>query len=295
MIDHSNHSVTKRKKKAGRNVLLSCSCIIASFMLFIIAAAAPETGVCGLSFILDQISSRSSFTAGAGGSSFSSEEAGTTPETGSGHSEAVPEITILSDGQETSPDPVAAGSGSSADDSWKLILVNRTHPIPEGYEIPELTTLSGGFQVDSRIYPALQQMFDDARSQGILPHITSAYRTMEDQQYQMDAKTQEYLSSGYSQEEARALAEEWVAIPGTSEHQLGICVDISSVEQDPGAVWYWLNMYAWQYGFIQRYPDEKYAITGINTEPWHYRYVGTEAARDMHESGQCLEEYLGMA
>jgi len=201
-------------------------------------------------------------------------------------------------GQETASG-VAADSSSvgDGDDSWKLILVNATHPIPEDYEIPELTQLVNGNSVDSRIYPALQQMFDDARAQGIYPHVTSSYRTMEKQQQLMDDKISEYEASGYSAEEARKLAEEWVAIPGTSEHQLGLSVDISSDPasgQDPGSVWYWLKLYCSDYGFIIRYPEDKTQITGIINEPWHFRYVGKEAALEMKESGQCLEEYLGM-
>lgn len=193
----------------------------------------------------------------------------------------------------------AAGSvpnaGTSEDDSWQLILVNRDHPIPDDYVIPELTQLSNGNSVDSRIYPALQQMFDDARAQGIYPHITSSFRTTEKQQELMDQKIAEYTASGYSEEDAKRMAEEWVAIPGTSEHQLGLSVDISvdeSTGQDAGSVWYWLQQNCHLYGFIQRYPENKTDITGIINEPWHYRYVGTEAAAAMHESGQCLEEYL---
>ena len=185
---------------------------------------------------------------------------------------------------------------ASSEEEWCLILVNRTHPIPDDYEIPSLTRLSGGHQVDSRIYPALQQMFDDARAQGIYPAITSSYRTMEDQQAQMDEKIAEYQASGYSAEEAKKLAEEWVAIPGTSEHQLGLCVDISAdvaSGQDPGTVWYWLLENSWQYGFVKRYPEDKTDITGIINEPWHFRYVGVNAATQMTQQGLCLEEYLG--
>lgn len=184
-----------------------------------------------------------------------------------------------------------------SDGSWKLMLVNAHHPIPEGYEVPELTQLQNGNSVDSRIYPALQKMFDDARAQGIYPYVTSSYRTMEKQQQLMDDKISEYVAAGYSQEEAKKLAEEWVAIPGTSEHQLGLSVDISSDPasgQDPGSVWYWLKIYCWDYGFIIRYPEDKTDITGIINEPWHFRYVGEKAAQEIKESGQSLEEYLGI-
>lgn len=216
---------------------------------------------------------------------------------------------IIGIGQTADPAPVketTIGTGQNvpgntpedayAENDWRLILVNATHPIPEDYAIPELTQLQNGNSVDSRIYPALQQMFDDARAQGIYPSITSSYRTMEKQQQLMDDKISEYTASGYSSEDAKKMAEEWVAIPGTSEHQLGLSVDISSDPssgQDPGSVWYWLKLYCWDYGFIIRYPEDKTEITGIINEPWHFRYVGKEAALEMKESGQCLEEYLG--
>lgn len=183
------------------------------------------------------------------------------------------------------------------DEEWKLILVNHAHPIPADYEVGELTQLQNGNSIDSRVYPALQRMFDDARAQGLYPYVTSSYRTREKQQELMDQKVNEYLASGYSQEEAEALAREWVAVPGTSEHELGLSADISADPasgQDPGAVWYWLEENCWTYGFIRRYPEDKTQITGIINEPWHFRYVGETAAAAMHESGQCLEEYLGI-
>ena len=204
--------------------------------------------------------------------------------------------------QETSagteqPGPEDGAEDAYTENDWRLILVNATHPIPEDYAIPELTQLQNDNSVDSRIYPALQEMFDDAREQGIYPYITSSFRTMEKQQQLMDDKISEYTASGYSTEDATKMAEEWVAIPGTSEHQLGLSVDISSDPssgQDPGSVWYWLKLYCWDYGFIIRYPEDKTEITGIINEPWHFRYVGKDAALEMKESGQCLEEYLGL-
>ena len=96
------------------------------------------------------------------------------------------------------------------------------------------------------------------------------------------------LKEGFM-EEAKALTEEWVSVPGTSEHQLGIAVDISGAVY---AIYPWLQENAFQYGFILRYPADKTAITGFATEEWHYRYVGVDAATEMHERGLCLEEYL---
>jgi D-alanyl-D-alanine carboxypeptidase len=104
------------------------------------------------------------------------------------------------------------------------------------------------------------------------------------------------MGYGKSKEEAEKLALQWEAAPGTSEHELGICVDISSEEGDnasAGEVWSWLDENCWKYGFIKRYPNNKSQITGVRGEPWHYRYVGTEAAEEIMEKGVTLEEYLG--
>lgn len=176
---------------------------------------------------------------------------------------------------------------------WQLILVNKWNPIPKNYEVV-LTKLQNGQSVDSRIYPKLQQMFDDARADGILPMITSSFRTKEDQQKMMEEKISAYEKEGYSHKGAEKEAEKWVAVPGTSEHELGIAVDIStadSARQDASVVWRWLGKNSWKYGFILRYPEEKSKITGVANEPWHFRYVGEEAAKEIYEQGICLEEY----
>lgn len=85
------------------------------------------------------------------------------------------------------------------------------------------------------------------------------------------------------------LAEQWVARPGTSEHQLGLAVDINGAVYD---IYLWLEENSWKYGFIFRYPAYKTDLTGVAGEVWHYRYVGKEAAQEIYEQGVCLEEYL---
>lgn len=176
---------------------------------------------------------------------------------------------------------------------WNLILVNKDHAVPKDYEV-ELTELSNGRKVDSRIYPELQQMFDDARAQGLGLFVREGYRTEEEQEEIMEERIQSYRSKGYSMAEAKKKAEEYVAIPGTSEHQLGICVDINADVSicDSEVLYSWLNDNAYKYGFIKRYPEDKISITGINNEPWHYRYVGKKAALEMKEKNLCLEEYV---
>lgn len=176
---------------------------------------------------------------------------------------------------------------------WNLIVVNRWNPIPENYSV-ELTVLSNGQKVDSRIYPHLQEMFDAARAEGIYPIVREGYRTEEEQQEILDDKIQAYINEGYSQWRAERNAKEWVALPGTSEHQLGIAVDINADKSKctNDDVYAWLAENAYKYGFILRYPLDKQEITGTSYEPWHYRYVGVEAAQEIHERGICLEEYF---
>lgn len=173
---------------------------------------------------------------------------------------------------------------------WNLVLVNKWNPLPENYEI-ELVKLPGGEKVDRRIYEPLMEMLEAAKDANWnqLPKIVSGYRTQQTQQELYDEKVSEYKKEGYSDEEAIEQAEQWVAVPGCSEHQLGIAVDINGATYD---LYFWLQENSYKYGFIFRYPAGKTDITGTAEEVWHYRYVGVEAATEIYESGVCLEEYL---
>lgn len=199
-----------------------------------------------------------------------------------------------SDGSSTSDGDNTSGASSSDDTGWELTLVNKWHKIPRGYDV-ELTELSNGQSVDSRIYPSLQKMFDAARADGVYPVVAAGYRTADEQQQMMDEKVAELQEDGYTKKAAKEEAKNWVAVKGYSEHQLGLAVDINAdgVHSKGTEVYSWLAKNAYQYGFILRYPEDKESITGTEYEPWHYRYVGVSAAADMKESGQCLEEYLG--
>ena len=173
---------------------------------------------------------------------------------------------------------------------WNLVLVNRTHPVPEDWKV-EPVELPNGQIVDARIYGPLMDMFEAAKpvNSDILPNVESGYRTYEKQAAIYDARVREYLAQGWSEAGAKAETEKWVSIPGTSEHQLGIAVDISGAVY---AIYGWLAEHSWEYGFILRYPPDKTAVTGISGEEWHYRYVGMEAAEEIHGRGITLEEYL---
>lgn len=178
------------------------------------------------------------------------------------------------------------------------MLVNKWNLLPESRN-PSLTQLKNGHAIDERAYPDLQDMMDDCRAAGRNPLICSSYRTMDKQKKLYRNKVDEYLAQGYSQESAESAAGEPVAVPGTSEHQLSLALDIVDVvnqvldeRQENTEVQKWLMKNSWKYGFILRYPTDKSDITGISYEPWHYRYVGKEPAKEIYETGICLEEYL---
>ena len=198
------------------------------------------------------------------------------------------------------PTPTPDPDGPADPELWSLLLANTQNPLPDGYEPPQLTTIdAAGRQVDSRIADALQQMIAAAQEDGAHLVVTSAYRSYERQEELFVSMIREYLAMGYSNAEAYAATKRLRNVPGTSEHQTGLTVDIISQsywQLDEGyAETYeaqWLKEHAAEYGFILRYPKDKTAITGTSFEPWHYRYVGVEDAQKIMAQGLCLEEYL---
>ncbi len=207
------------------------------------------------------------------------------------HEETLPDdpVTVI-DPPQSSADTAET---SDMDTPWYLALVNRWNPLPEDYEV-DLVEVPGGEKVDERIYDPLMEMLDAAAEEDLGPIVVSGFRTEAKQRSLFEDKVREYRREGHSQEEAQALAERWVARPGTSEHQSGLAVDINAdgIHSAGYEVYDWLSENSCRYGFIQRYPAGKTEITGIGNEPWHYRYVGVEAAQDMKAQGLCLEEYL---
>ena len=188
--------------------------------------------------------------------------------------------------------------GIPLESDWKLRLVDSSHPLPEDYDIVPVR-LKNNQSVDERCYPALQEMMDDCRKAGGSPLICSSYRSFEKQESLYRKKVNRLMTEGYSVDKAKKEAATQVAAPGTSEHQLGLAVDIVSIHnqrldesQEKTMEQKWLMKNSWKYGFILRYPLGKSKITGIIYEPWHYRYVGKKAAKEIHKQGLCLEEYL---
>lgn len=183
---------------------------------------------------------------------------------------------------------------------WNLILVNPQNTIPDGYaDSITLTQLQNGQAIDSRCYPDLQEMMDACRADGLSPLIVSSFRSNETQESLYNRKINQFKDMGYNDDDAKIEAGRIVAVPGTSEHQLGLAIDVVDTsyqtldeQQENTPTQKWLMQNSYKYGWILRYPNSKKDITGIIYEPWHYRYVGKEAAEEIYNSGVCLEEYL---
>jgi len=179
-----------------------------------------------------------------------------------------------------------------------LILVNKDNPIPEDYKVHPVG-IERGYSIDKRAREGLKDMLRDCREAGCEPVICSAYRSHEDQERLFEQETQGFIDQGLDEDEAREKASEATAIPGTSEHECGLAVDIIDASyqlldkmQEETDTQKWLMTHCQDYGFILRYPNHKKAITGIIYEPWHYRYVGRDNAKAIMDSGLCLEEFL---
>lgn len=180
----------------------------------------------------------------------------------------------------------------------RIILVNPWNFMPSDYS-PNLVTAERGQKVDASCKDSLLAMLQACRDAGHNVQILDGARTRDDQIYLFNRKVNYYLDRGYEKNEAIAKAGTIVAMPGTSEHELGLAVDLvdgsnwsldESQESTPAQKWLMKN--CWDYGFILRYPNDKTEFTGIIYEPWHYRYVGKELAKELQSSGLCLEEYL---
>lgn len=180
-----------------------------------------------------------------------------------------------------------------------LILTDKFDPVPDKLtEEIELINV-GGKLIEKTAGESLKKLLEAAKRDFIPIKIISAYRTKEYQQKLWDDSVKKLKAEGYTEEEAKTEIGKTLALPGCSEHNTGLAVDFGrenadDVEEDfyKSAQAKWLCQYAADYGFILRYPRLKEHITGISYEPWHYRYVGTTAAKIIKESGICFEEFL---
>lgn len=199
----------------------------------------------------------------------------------------------------TTTAPPVNSSDYPDDGDWNMVLVNGWNPLAEETLADEsnLSWYADGHYVDYRIIDALSDMLNDGAQYGLW--VTSGYRSYSTQETLYGWEVAEWEAAGYSHEEALDLAATVVARPGTSEHHTGLAVDLLHSEcweleeyWEDSEAFDWLVNNCYKYGFILRYPKEKQDITGVIYEPWHYRYVGVEAATAIMKQGITLEEYL---
>ncbi len=211
--------------------------------------------------------------------------------------ETTPELIVLEE-----PEPEK--EDENIDNKWAMFLVNKKNPLPSDYDSRIETTMIfeswREYFLDSRAAPYFEDMLNAAKADGIELMVVSAYRTIEYQQQNFDNSVQDRIDNrGMTYDEAYADTLAEVALPGESEHNAGLALDIMSEEytsmEDDGfedtEAFRWLDKHAHEYGFILRYPKGKQEITGIIYEPWHYRFVGLYYANEIKQSGLCLEEY----
>lgn len=181
---------------------------------------------------------------------------------------------------------------------WRLVLINKQHSIPEDYTFT-LGTIKGNMKCDERIIPELTELMQAAKQDGITLVICSPYRDYDRQIMLFNRKIKAYMKKKMTYLEAYRVTAQAVTVPGASEHQIGLALDIisdsySSLNEGFGetAAGQWLAAHSYEYGFILRYPQGKEDITGIEYEPWHFRYVGKEAAAYIHNHALTLEEFV---
>jgi len=193
------------------------------------------------------------------------------------------------------------------ENKWNLTLLNREYKLPDGY-VPKTATITLSDNdprrtekalsqvLDYRVAPEYQKMYDAAVQDGIYLTPYSGYRSISFQKQIFNNYVDMYKKQGYATDAAKYKASMTSLPPGTSEHNMGMAMDIVNTKNDfeNSKEYAWLETNAQDYGFILRYPKNKTEKTQIMHEPWHWRYVGVEAAKALKASGQCLEEYLGV-
>ena len=184
--------------------------------------------------------------------------------------------------------------------NWNMLLVNQDYILPEGYKVKTAKIADGTQSLDYRVVPYYNKMVAAAKADGISLLAVSGYRSLDRQRANFTRKINYYQGLGYSKAEATRLAAKIVLMPGTSEHNAGLAMDFgtngnATLDENFGKTeaYKWLSKHAADYGFIMRYPADKTNITKVTYEPWHWRYVGEKAAKEIKARGVTLEEYLG--
>lgn len=295
------------KKIRGYTLMILCAVIMVALVVFAVKGviglvAGSESDIGQSSLVSSDTDSKDENSADESGDGSSDENGDSSSADSSTSSEEGPS----SSEPENNPANTTP-AGEKPEQNWATMLVNQWSYMPEGY-VPEVRAISyegvspANNKFDVRAAEALESMLADARAAGYNMYLVSAYRTHEYQVNLFNRKVNEYKALGYADEEAYNQASQWVAIPGTSEHCTGLAADIVS------STWYnynsdlthdfedtehfdWLYSHCADYGFILRYPKNREATTGITYEPWHYRYVGVDAAKYIMGNNITLEEF----
>ena len=213
----------------------------------------------------------------------------------------VPAVTAPPEATPTPPPQIQELLPGLSRNDWNLRLVNNTYILPNTFA-PDVTAVRDDQYFDSRAADALEEMLKGAEAEGYSVCIRTGYRPFSTQAYLFNGRaSQIQWGTTMTLLEAEQEARKVVAYPGTSEHQLGLAADImdskdstmkaESAEGLP--LLKWLREHCAEYGFILRYPKDKQDITGWY-EPWHFRYVGKDAARYIMDRGICLEEFIAL-
>lgn len=179
---------------------------------------------------------------------------------------------------------------------WYLLVLDKTRQLPDGF-VPELEYVdsSDTEQLDSRVVPYYNAMVEAALADGVEIEANSGYRSFETQESNLNDLIEEYMIEyEVDEQEARVMAEQEILPAGCSEHNYGLAMDVGYIDESfrYTEAYEWLDAHAHEYGFIERYTEEKQDITNIIPEPWHWRFVGPEHATKMKNAGVTLEEYL---
>lgn len=180
-----------------------------------------------------------------------------------------------------------------------LMVVNRFEPLPDGFEKSLSLVTFRGKRFERQTAQSLERMLSAAEKDGVFIEVISGYRDSDYQQMLWEKEISKEMSRGLDYKQAVQQVGRTLALPGESEHETGLAVDVAQAVRDDVSYNFagseqavWLGRNAHRFGFILRYPRLKEHITGIAFEPWHYRYVGAESAFIIKENGICLEEFL---
>ena len=296
-----NHQKKKRTSEKERKAFRFLCAMLSGIVIFVVAVCVfvdiknDKLRAEGTTDITTTVSNETTQTQAGGNPPESTEEAQPSSEATSAQEQsAQPETaaaSVVAPGTIDNPAIITID-----EDKWHLTLVNTCYRIPDSYT-PDLVYVCGSSErLDSKVAEHYEEMYNAAKADGVNLTPCSGYRSYERQENNYNNKIKFYESQGYSNADARVKAATIIMPPGSSEHNLGYAMDIVCVDEwfEDTAEFKWLTENAADYGFIMRYPKEKQDITKVIYEPWHWRYVGVEAAKEMKESGEVLEEYLGV-